>query len=1264
MLPVTYQNHYKIYLVNGFFLMLALFLLFPSWVLAGANDIPGCSDTTYTPYNSLFTAADFVMENTTVSSNKIILNTGVQVIDPNRIIIPFTQEVSVTFLYEGAGYVSDFGWMFYDDAVYDGSGNFLWGSVPLAKKHLIFSRILDDYETRATSDCCGGGNGILDTDYAGGGFPTGNEAALAAYNDGSPYLFKVDNDGAVTPKDMKKSIGIITGGKEIVFFLAADKRYTDTNSDNVFFTKKLWNPDTYGACGSGTFNKVYHLAVPRPETACLTDAGWLAAVTLTRLNTFFGITLAGDYLLPVTVGQKFSHAIVGAPSGDPNQWILGMEDLMNGGDCDHNDMAFRIERQTGGTASLKTTNAVTVNDNDYYTAVTFEVYDNMPGGACAGKTSIKYSVSIDNGVHWITLFNRADWDVVKSFTLPNVKGADVVTPPWTFGTPPLTYRSRRIDFAGLSMVGGQLLWKADLSSNNETCVPEIIDVALSGTVATHGFFSRASPSVQTNMLYSGSYETPGINLPDWTDKTLLHGHLEATLLYDPADPTLTPQTPVRKWDAGTVLNAWSPADRKIYYPSITMHIVTNEEIGRGDGVKTLFFPTDYTTTPPTPHPHILAHHPISATTVKITDQTENFTDSHTDVLTGEFGGSGTINRFTGEIFDLTFAKPPGQNVPVMANYTYYTTSPTLKEFTTANVDNSMLGLDNTKINATIFKYDLNGDLAFTEADGDWLVNWVQGYKDGASIKKEWLLGPIDHSVPAVETPPGIPAWYYGTKVTDAKRDKFRKFLTETHGSTKIWERPTMVYVGSRDGMLHAFNGGNFRWGYYDDILKEFIGGDNPRTPWGDNPKTLGIKEYRGYYKWSGGTSATADYGTGKEEWAFIPANLLSRLKNNAMSGEDQAYVDGSPAISDVEDINGGWKTVLLGAEGNGGDTVYCLDVTDPLSPTFLWEFADPDLFRSQSSPAVAVTGRLSSGQWVAFFVSGKTYLSKFPSIYMIDIADGKLLQRIYLDSEPNGKDGVPSGQPAAVDSDGDGYIDRIYIGTNKGYLYKVDIQDNGTITNCVINTDFTDKFGTVVAQQYHPIYASPAVIVQNTYDSGGKVSEWKTSVLFGTGDSPYFNDNVNTGTTTYHFFAYVDTTPKGTFCPSGTFSLDWVYALPAGERIFASAFAAAKTVYFGTSTAETEDPCEGSGIVGKNLGKLRAIEVNQTGVSLVEKFSATTGNVVSAPVVDDNHLYLKTTGGGLQTTKGPFNNPAAMTGLVESAVASWREIFDQNEPLR
>ena len=75
-----------------------------------------------------------------------------------------------------------------------------------------------------------------------------------------------------------------------------------------------------------------------------------------------------------------------------------------------------------------------------------------------------------------------------------------------------------------------------------------------------------------------------------------------------------------------------------------------------------------------------------------------------------------------------------------------------------------------------------------------------------------------------------------------------------------------------------------------------------------------------------------------------------------MQGDDRAMVDASPTLADVYidpdgDNTKTWTTVLMSAEGNGGDTVFCLDVTDPSNPSFLWEFSDPDLYRSRSSPA-------------------------------------------------------------------------------------------------------------------------------------------------------------------------------------------------------------------------------------------------------------------------------------------------------------------------
>ncbi len=1187
----------------------------------GDTGIPGCATTTSNNYSSGFDAADFNLINTAVQNGDLTLETGAQVINPDNIVIPFEQEVFVTFLYEGAGYVSDFGWMFKEDAV-NVDGSFKgWNNIPIDKKHPIFIRIYDDNET---GGCCGGGNGILDTDYGNGGFPTSSESSLATYDDGTGYPFIVDGDGSVTPRDMKKSLGTIAGGAELVFFLTADKRWNTSDTSGVFFTKKDWNPDTYGACvpssgdshwideANGIFDKTYQLDVAIPSESCSIDQGWLADPALSRMDTYFGVTLSGTYDLRITHGQKYSHVIVGAPADDPDQWILGWEDLMGAGDADHNDMVFRIERRTGGTAQLESTEAIAPTDVDaYFTAVTLEVYDSMP---CTGKTDITYYLSIDNGDNWVEI---TDWDVVKSYTEDAgviTLGADVSN--WTPGSPQCTYRSRRVDFAGKGLDGRALIWKAELVSESEACSPEIEDVLLTGSVATNASFSRASPVVLANVIYSGNYETPAIS---WTDK-VKRGHLNATRLYDPEVPTSETgsATAVQDlWDAGTVLNSKAPSARNIYFPGITVMVEPDEVLGTGNGSATTFSGA-------------LAHHPVSGTTLTITDQHETFRDKHINVLEGDFGGTGYINRFTGA-FQVTFNSPPGNGVPVKASYSYYTHtgSSALVPFNAIKVTNAMLGLDDTFIDPDGYKYDLDGDGDVDESDGNWLVNWVRGYKDGSSTPKEWLLGPIDHSVPAVVNPPGKPQWYFGTAITDAERGTYDTFRT-THE-----ERQTVVYVGSRDGMLHAFDAGKFRWG--------------------DNPDTATITEKRGYFLWEW-TPKKPNYGTGDELWAFIPANLISRLKNNLLMGDDQSYVDASPAIADVF-INGAWKTVLLAAEGNGGDTVFCLDVTDPNIPSFLWEFADPDLFRSRSSPAVAQIGRIvvgGSAKWAAFFVSGKTYdPTLYPSIYIIDIADGSVIERVFLNADINGIGGVPSGQPAIVDSDGNGYIDRLYIGTDRGFMYKVNIPDDPeavryNIAHCVINTDFADDDGNTVpeAQRVHPIYASPAVIVDNSFTEAGEIS-YNIKIFFGTGDSPYYDESINTTDTTYYFFAYSDQDQKGE-CNESSVVLDWFYGLPAGHRIFASAFSAAGNIYFGTSTAETEDPCEGS-----NEGKIYGFGVEGGSPVLQE----VVGNITTAPLVEDKHLYLKTPTGMESRGGGQYDTEVSMGGVAQTTVRSWREIF-------
>jgi hypothetical protein len=1096
-------------------------------------DIEGCATSVTTSYSSGFDPDDFDLINIDVDENgHLRLQTGNQAINPETVIVPFTQDVYVTFLYEGAGYVSDFGWMLYEDAV-DDSGNFLgWNSIPNSKKHPIYHNIRDDAETPG---CCGGGDGVLDTAYGNGGFPKTSEASLAAYDDGTGIPFYVDQDGTVTPKDMKKLLGRFQGGTEIVFWLTANRDWDTTNESLVFFNKP-WNPDHYNECqppvgspywideSNRIFSKVYNLGTPlTTESGCRVEKPWLAEPIFNRMDTYFDVRLSGDYALRIEIGESYPHVIVGAPPDDPNQWILGFEDLnadTGGSDMDHNDMVFHIERKTGGTAQLKSTEAITPVEADaYFTAVTFEVYDYIPGAVCTDKTRITYYVSIDDGANWVEVtawdkINRYNPEVVEADGTPTL-GDSINPQTWTPGDPAYSYRSRRIDFAGRGLSGDKIIWKTELVSQQEDCVPEIVLVSLTGDVATHGIFARSSPIVQTNVLYAGNYETPAAS---WNEK-VNRGHLTATRLYFAEDPNQTATGDQTLWDAGEVLTGLNPDSRRIYFPDITINQVLNEHLTNiagnplyGDGTTRTFS-------------GVLAHHPISATTLRIYDtRPETFSDAHTDDLVGSLGGTGTIKRFTGE-WSLTFNTAPAVDVPIRASYSYYSASSLLQAFNVDNITNGMLGLTDEFIWPDGYVHDFDGDGDFDADDGDWLVEWVRGYRQpSTNTKKEWLLGPIDHSIPALLTPPGTPKWYFGSAVTESERQSYDAF------KNNLQERDTVLFVGSRDGKIHAFDAGKFRWG--------------------DNPKTTGFKELRGYFLWEdlsanppGYCSDVTDcpnYGTGRELWAFIPADLIPRLKNNILKGDDQSYVDASPALADVyidtndDGISDAWRTILLSAEGNGGDTVFCLDVTDPYNPVFMWEFAAPELFRSRSSPAVGQIGRIqdpltNEAKWVAFFVTGKVENANlFPAVYAIDISNGSVLNRVVLDAavdmnddgpvdtdETNhGRGGVPSGQPAIVDSDDNGFIDRLYVASDRGFMYKVNIPDNPeaanyAITHCVLNTDFIDEVGSGIpaARRWQPIYASPTVVVDNGFTASGEI-DYNILVLFGTSDSPFFDEDI------------------------------------------------------------------------------------------------------------------------------------------------------------
>jgi len=1470
-------------------LLSAVLVLMPlprAFAAQNQEETVGCAVSPTKSYEDGFNEDDFERSSVFADENgDFYLDTAAKEIDPNRVIIPREQEVFATFIFEGAGYRSDFGYMILDEVVEkdaddnivykrvndnitflyeaydpgedeyffrdangelieesDGSGTYKRASDSETIFYKAYIEADDEYYFRDRSGMtiekylgwdyvrqnnlqhpvflktnASNGGTILTADSHRGseGNRPGNETDFKSWDDGSGIKFATNNDGAIDQKDMRKSLGTFPAGTELVFFLAADKPYNTSDTNRVYYTKKLWNPDNYGSnkdsnhneggCnyggidgmprtplvkrvadgtsfeyeayessedeyylrdengdlieesdGSNTykrvsdnvsfqwtlydsgddeyffrddtgalienvddachavydsywedwdptlppedqwFKKVYEIGKSGGEKWTVDKNGWMTNNAINSLKNNFNVELeeTDTYTLVMQKGERYEHVIVGAPADDPTQWILGWEDLNGGGDTDHNDVVFRIERKTGGSAELTLDNAIRADGHDpddpnspdedlnvYYTGVTFEVWDVMP---CDGKTFINYEVSIDGGRDgsWVAI-NNTDWDVVQCASLDN--NGDIImgqgVDDWQPGRSnpvctqdsaspsPITYRSKRLDFSGMAMIGRELVWKASFRSEDENCVPEILNVNMAGSVARHAFFSRASPVVQANVLFSGTYETPDPTDNEWIQDPILRGHVIATRLYDPTSNNPTEVDTAKIWDAGQQLADMDVDNRTIFFPSATTTFVDGEDLVNANWSN--------------PEDRVfigkLADPPLAPGTLRIVIEVDNkpevFTDKFTTDLTGDKDGIGSINRFTGD-FELMLNSAPPANADIAAYASYVKMEidgeSDLETFQTGNdkITKDMLGLNHRYPNQPT---DFDGDGDIDDDDKNLLVKWVRGYKKDGSTEKAWPLGPVDHSVPALQTPPGIPAWFYGTGITEEQKEAYMTFRGEVADDyddaqpDTLQKRQTVLYVGARDGMLHAFDAGEFRWQQQ---------GYDP----GDNPETS-LKEKRGYFLHDSlddpNTDGAPQYGTGEELWAFVPASMMPKLKNNRLKKEDQAFVDASPTIVDVY-TGDEWRTVVLSALGNGGDTIFCLDVTDPTSPKFMWEYANQALFRSRSSPSVAAVGQVVDGDgnasWAAFFVSGEVANDEYPSIFVIDIGtgnpmniDGMTGPAIVLDSDPNGIGGVASGQPAMVDSDFNGYVDRLYIGTDKGNLYKVNLPDepggSGTITECVINGSFTDADGNVVtdangdtvadSDKGHGIYGSPTVMVNNDFNLDGSI-DYKVKVLFGTGDSPFADENINIGNTKYHFFAYVDQDAKGE-CTDAV--LDWFFTMPAGERIWATAFASAGKIYFGSTTAETEDPCAGYQ-ADADTGGIYAVDIAPEDPADATPISIDVGdNVSTSPVVYDEHVFAKKPSGEVDVVgDGEFNKDVKTKFTGASDNLLWREV--------
>ena len=204
-----------------------------------------------------------------------------------------------------------------------------------------------------------------------------------------------------------------------------------------------------------------------------------------------------------------------------------------------------------------------------------------------------------------------------------------------------------------------------------------------------------------------------------------------------------------------------------------------------------------------------------------------------------------------------------------------------------------------------------------------------------------------------------------------------------------------------------------------------------------------------------------DDATGQELWAYIPKDQLPYLKN--LNGTIHPYsVDGSPKVYIYDHNNNGIigdegsdRAILIFGERRGGTSYHALDVTNPDDPRFLWDINRGDtglteLGQTWSTPAIKKVN-LSSGVKNVFFVGGgydpvhedaqpATADTEGRSIYAIEVETGNRIWSYSISNNTSMTYAIPS-DVTVLDTDRNGYADRLYVGDVGGQMWSFDVSD-------------------------------------------------------------------------------------------------------------------------------------------------------------------------------------------------------------------------------
>lgn len=400
-------------------------------------------------------------------------------------------------------------------------------------------------------------------------------------------------------------------------------------------------------------------------------------------------------------------------------------------------------------------------------------------------------------------------------------------------------------------------------------------------------------------------------------------------------------------------------------------------------------------------------------------------------------------------------------------------------------------------------------------------------------------------------------------------------------------------------------------------------------------------------------------GAGGETWSFVAPEHFDRLKRihdhaPVIGGSDTKpyFIDGSPVAWTYSTANDGVinhtrgdKAYLFVTMRRGGRIIYALDVSDPDNPKFLWKRTPADtgfaaLAQTWSTPVVARVRAQANP--VLVFGMGYDAAANDPTtqgtptigrgVMVLDAATGNMLWQAGA-SVSGGTAVTVAGMThdfpadvAVIDSNADGFADRVYAGDTAANIWRINIGGNA-FSDWTVHKFAELGSGGINRRKF--LFAPDVVLTEP--------SDGSDYVLIGSGDRehPFDTTIVNRyyALRDDHGLNYVRAAPiEESDLFDATSNLNtpanaagWLIQLETGEKVVGGSTTLNGTVIFGTNIPATE-------VAGScsSLGEARLYAVNyKTGQPSFN------GNLDEVIGVEDR--YAVTPGGGLPPTPVPVS---------------------------